>query len=203
MASGSLNSTSMNQGGSEDEPRVFETDDTWYQVRAVEVDLPSFGSEHLALFQQSVQVIIFTYDVASKTSFRNLNQVFNQVPAPLNYKIRMPGDGTNLDEMLVGVNFFPKVLIGCKYPVNKRREVEDEDVQRYIRHHRGCVFGGECEPDGETNQDVDEVFRAAVGVYHALRKRAIAENGAKIVSSADQSAKELGKKKKFGSCKPM
>ena len=123
------------------------------------------------LFHRITQVIIFAYDVSSKKSFERLDKIYDDLPPPENGRIRF--DVTH--PMSATADRYPIVLIGCKYPADNRREVENDDVTRFLRDHPGSTFAGECVPDGIMNENVDQVFQVSTEILHELRKRAMQE----------------------------
>lgn len=166
--------TAMNSKGQDDQPKNVQVNDTLYSVIVTEHKQDSMDI-YLLFLKHMTPVIILTYDVSSKESFQNLKKIYDMIPAPENGKVRLEPDESAPGPrhyLFVDANRYPVVIIGCRYPEGSPREVEKEDVKAFIGRHPECKFAGECMPKEGVNENVDEVFRFVVTVYHELRKRA-------------------------------
>jgi len=165
----------MNSKGQDDQPKNVQVNDTLYSVIVAEhrqADTEMYLRYFLKLL---TPVVILTYDVSSKESFQNLKQIYDMIPAPENGKVRLEPDESAPGPrryLFVDANRYPVVIIGGRYSDGSPREVEKEDVKAFIGQHPECKFAGECMPMEGVNENVDEVFRFVVTVYHELRKRA-------------------------------
>ena len=121
------------------------------------------------MFHMMTKLIILTYDVSSKESFRKLEETIMQIPRPKDGRISFCSC-----KLFTPMESYPIVLIACRFPLNSPRVVDKEDIDIFVRRHDGCIFAGECVPDGEQGPsiNVDKVFRVATEVYHDIRKRA-------------------------------
>lgn len=131
-----------------------------------------------AMFHHVAQIVVLTYDFSSRESFQNLGTISQQIPRPLDGRIQISKNSNRVHDVFVTADEYPVVVVGCKCPVNDRREVQEEDVHGLIKRHPGWLFAGECEPTfGGQNLNVEEVVYAIVERYHRVRTQAIRETG--------------------------
>ena len=70
------------------------------------------------------------------------------------------------------MDYYLKVLIGCRHLADSIREAEKDDIENFIGGHLGYIFVGECELGVDSIQTVNEVIQVALEIYHGIRKRA-------------------------------
>ncbi|KAL2073901.1 hypothetical protein VTL71DRAFT_11227 [Oculimacula yallundae] len=166
--------TAMNSKGRDDKEKHVEINGTEYLVTVDERNQDSLDMYwHLTL--EMTSVIVLTYDVSSKASYENMKKTHSMIPPPKDGKLRLSPGQPSPDpyySLFVLAKWHPVVIIGCRYPEDNPREVEKEDVEAFVRQHPDCIFAGECMPKEGVNENVDEVFRFVVEVYHELRKQA-------------------------------
>ncbi|KAK0102014.1 hypothetical protein ONS95_001180 [Cadophora gregata] len=166
--------TVMSNKGRDDKEKHVQIDDTTYLVIVTEhvEETIKYCFWSLPL---KTPIIVLTYDVSSKESFEHLKSIYQRIPAPENGKLRLkPGHPhpTPIQDLWVLAKRYPVMTIGCRYPEESTREVEEADVDCFVEQHTECRFVGECTPDEGENKNVDKVFQSVLEVYHELRKHA-------------------------------
>ncbi|KUJ07892.1 uncharacterized protein LY89DRAFT_354224 [Mollisia scopiformis] len=188
--------TAMNGKGRDDRPKLVQHEDMCYRVQGMETDRFESGqftesnnlaTSHPTVFQSLAQVLIFTYDVSSKDSFLNMCERYEGLPTPREGRIEIKlmridrnisknGDVQDKlvhEERYISMDHFPVVFAGCRYPAESVREVEKEDVEAFAHHHPDWKFAGECMLEEDRPENVDQVFRVALEVYHSIRRVAL------------------------------
>ncbi|KAH7412929.1 hypothetical protein BKA64DRAFT_340728 [Cadophora sp. MPI-SDFR-AT-0126] len=191
--------TAMNLKGRDDKAKHVQVNGTEYLVIITELNQDSLDIYWLQLLH-TTSIIVLTYDVSSKASFENMKKTYNMIPPPKDGKLRLePGQPSPRPYyyLFVLAKRYPVVIIGCRYPEDNPREVDKEDVEAFVRQHPECKFAGECMPKEGVNENVDEVFRFVLEVYHELRKQARREEDLYVEAPAlEDNSRPLKRKKK-------
>ncbi|KAH8598316.1 hypothetical protein B0O99DRAFT_616400 [Bisporella sp. PMI_857] len=155
--------------GDTDKPKRVDVEDSCYRVGLVHGGDYEKALDYPVIFHLLAQVVVITYDIASKDSIQKLERLYSQIPPPPDRRIHFR---EARPEVFTPMDYYPKILIGCRHPADSVREVEKEDIEKFMSDHPECTFAGECEPDDISIQTVNEVIQAAIEVYHGIRKKA-------------------------------
>jgi len=122
--------------------------------------------------------VLLTYTVSDLGSLEYLDSLYDSIPKLPRYRntvVRSKAHQAHPEESEVRVLYleglrrkrsielpgyvvredYPVVIAGCKAP-GQARQVHDSDVQKFLKDHPSCTFGGEFELDNQ--QEIGKNF---------------------------------------------